>query len=149
VIFQRLTDYLWVGLDSVESRITNLARTFYALKDSLEKLDSYHKGVELTDSPAESCYFPSIISYRDEDGLVSWKTPWTAPLFACRRPPGRLGWDIVVKFVDWYGAKAHNLLAGAGLAPKLFFYGSPRFNNTQLSYESLSMASWSTSMAKH
>jgi len=48
-------------------------------------------------------------------------------------------WDIVVKFVDRYRAKAHNLLAGAGLAPKLFFYGSPRFNNTQLSYESISM----------
>ena len=47
-----------------------VARIFYALKDSLEKLDSYHKGVELTDSPAESC---SFFSYRDEDGLVSFK----------------------------------------------------------------------------
>jgi len=146
VIVQRLTDYVWVGLDSVfnESRITNVARIFYALKESLDKLDSYYKGVELTDSPAESRYFPPITTYRDEDGLVSFKylgflenTPDCTTLRAqTTSGPAR---DIVVKFVDRYGAKAHNLLAGAGLAPKLFFYGSPRFNNTQPSYESLSM----------
>ena len=38
VIVQRLTDYIWVVLDSVlnESHITYVARAFYALKVSLK-----------------------------------------------------------------------------------------------------------------
>ena len=44
VIVQQLTDYIWVGLDSVlsESHITHIARAFYALKASLKKLNSYY-----------------------------------------------------------------------------------------------------------
>jgi len=45
VIVQRLTDYVWVGIDSVlnESHIAHVARVFYALKTSLDKLSTYYK----------------------------------------------------------------------------------------------------------
>jgi hypothetical protein len=37
VIVQRLTDYIWVGLDSVlnESHVARVARAFYALKGGM------------------------------------------------------------------------------------------------------------------
>jgi len=43
--------------------------------------------------------------------------------------------DIVVKFVDRYGQRAHN----EGLAPKLLYCGSPRFDDDEPSYQSISM----------
>ena len=47
--------------------------------------------------------------------------------------------DIVVKFVDRYGQKAHQILADEGLAPKLFYCRSPRLNDDEPSYQSISM----------
>jgi hypothetical protein len=61
VIVQRLTGYIWVGLDSVlsESHITQVARAFYALKVSLDPTG---------DLPADSRYFPSITAYHPHGG---------------------------------------------------------------------------------
>ena len=47
--------------------------------------------------------------------------------------------DIVVKFADRYGERAHCLLADEDLAPRIFFCGSPCLNNEQPSYHSISM----------
>jgi hypothetical protein len=56
VIGQRLTNCVWVGLDSVlnEPHITHVARTFHALKASLEKLNIYYESLHLIDN----YYFP-------------------------------------------------------------------------------------------
>jgi hypothetical protein len=115
VIVQRLTDYIWVGLDSVlnESHITHVARIFYALKGSLERLNSYYEGLQLTNkSPAGSRYFPSTTAYPNGDELIHFEyvgflenSPDCTTLRArtCAEPPQ----DIVVKFVDRYGERAH------------------------------------------
>ena len=47
--------------------------------------------------------------------------------------------DIVVKFVSHYGERAHRLLAENGLAPELFYCGSPHLTNEDPTYDSLSM----------
>ena len=148
VIVQRLTDYIWVGLDSIlkESHITNVARIFYALNASLQKLDSYYEKVQPTSgSPIDSRYFPSITAYPDGDGFIYFKyigflenCPDCTTLRArtTTEPPQ----DIVVKFVDRYGKRAHDVLAAEGLAPKLLFCGSPCLSiKQQPSYQSLSM----------
>jgi serine/threonine protein kinase len=147
VIVQRLTDYIWVGLDSVlnESHITNVARIFYALKASLGKLDSYYEKVQPTGSlPADSRYFPSITAYPHSDGFIDFKyvgflenCPDCTTLHA--RTTTEPAQDIVVKFVDRYGERAHSILADEGLAPKLFYYGSLHLSDEQPSYRSLSM----------
>ena len=99
MIVQRLTNYIWVGLDSIlnESHITNVARIFYALNASLQKLDSYYEKVQPTSgSPIDSRYFPSITAYPDGDGFIDFKyigfleTAPTAPLFELERPLNRL-----------------------------------------------------------
>jgi len=148
VIVQRLTDYIWVGLDSVlnELHITHVARTFYALKASLKKLDSYYESLHPTsDLPADSRYFPSITAYRPHGGghvkfeYVGFleNTPDCITLRARTRTiPAQ---DIVVKFVDRYGQRPHQILADEGLAPKLLYCGSPHFDDNEPSYQSISM----------
>ena len=148
VIVQRLTDYIWVGLDSVlsESHITHIARAFYALKASLKKLNSYYESLRPTGNLlADSRYFPSITAYRPHGGeLVQFNyvgflenCPDCITLRArVRTMPAQ---DIVVKFVDRYGQKAHQILADEGLAPKLLYCGSPRLNDDEPSYQSISM----------
>jgi serine/threonine protein kinase len=148
LIVQRLTDYLWVGfVDCVlsETHILRVARFFYALKSGLDNLKSYYESIELpSDFPAESRYFPSITAYSVGNELVHFKyvgfledSPDCTTLRArtLTTPP----LDIVVKFVNRYGEKAHRLLADNGLAPELLYCGSPGLNDEQPSYASLSM----------
>ena len=146
VIVQRLTDYVWVGIDSVlnEARITHVARVFYALKTCLEKLNAYYKSQQLTsDHPVGSRYFPSITAYRQGNVLVEFEYvgylengPDCVTLRA--RTIAEPCQDIV-KFVDCYGEKAHRILADDGLAPKLLYCGSPRLDGDQPSYQSISL----------
>jgi len=147
VIVQRLTDYIWVGLDSVlnESHIAHVARAFSALKTGLKKLDSYYEGVHPTGGlPADSRYFPSITAYRlHGGGHIEFEnvgflenTPDCITLRA--RTMTIPAQDIVVKFVDRYEQRAHQILADEGLAPKLLYYGSPRFDDDEPSYQSIS-----------
>jgi serine/threonine protein kinase len=148
VIVQRLTDYIWVGLDSVlnESHITHVARTFYALKANLKKLTSYYESLDSTvDLLVDSRYFPSITAYRPHGGgHVKFKyvgflenSPDCITLHA--RTETMPVQDIVVKFVDRYGQRAHQILADQGLAPKLLYCGSPRLDDKDPSYQSISM----------
>lgn len=146
VIVQRLTDYVWVGIDSVfnESHIAHVARVFYALKTSLEILNTYYKNQQPTsDHPVGSRYFPSITAYRGNE-LVRFEyvgylenSPDCVTLRAQTIAEPRQ--DIVVKFVDRYGEKAHRMLADEGLAPKLLYCGSPGHDDNQPSYRSISM----------
>jgi serine/threonine protein kinase len=145
VIVQRLTDYIWVGLDSVlcESHIIYVARIFRALKESLEKLKLYYANLHPTgDLPADSRYFPSITRYPRGKGFVEFDyvgfledTPDCTTLRA-RTQDGR---DIVVKYVDRYGERAHRILAQEGLAPNLLYYGTPHLRDDEPSYQSVSM----------
>jgi serine/threonine protein kinase len=146
VIIQRLTDFIWVGLDSVlnETHIKKVARIFYALRTSLEKLRSYYENLKpAANPPAPSRYFPCFTTYSYEGKVIQFKYVGfledgldctTLRAQTCAYPAQ----DIVVKFVDHYGERAHRLLADNGLAPTLFYYGSPCLDK-EPSYHSLSM----------
>ncbi|KAF8909284.1 hypothetical protein CPB84DRAFT_1947341, partial [Gymnopilus junonius] len=113
VIVQRLTDYVWVGLDSVmnEPHITRVARILFALKTGLETLRKYYEAVQPSGSasPVDSRYFPSFTEYPGPDNQpVHFKyvgfledTPDCTTLHA--RTDTQPAKDIVVKFVDRYG----------------------------------------------
>jgi serine/threonine protein kinase len=146
VIVQRLTNSVWVGLDCVlnESHIADVAKVFWALKTSLGKLRLYYESVNPspTGDPAPSRYFPSITSYHHGKELVEFDYNGFLELgpdcvtFCARTKAGQ---DIVVKFVDRYGERAHRLLADADLAPELLYYGTPHVKDDQPSYQSISM----------
>jgi len=148
VIVQRLTDYIWVGLDSVlnESHLTHVARAFYALNASLKKLTSFYERLHPTgDLPADLRYFPSINAYRaHKGGYVKFK--YVGFLENCpdcitlrARTETMPVQDIVVKFVDRYGQRAHQVLADQDLAPKLLYCGSPHLHKDEPSYQSIFM----------
>ena len=156
MIVQRLTDYIWVGLDSVisELNILRVARTLYALKNALDNLKSYYMRVQQESSvlsatcsdPSPARYFPSITSYLDRKRRVHFKyegfledCPDCMTLHAYTlTEPAR---HIVVKFADRYGAKAHDILANNNpkLAPDLLYCGSPHLEDSDPSYDSLIM----------
>jgi hypothetical protein len=61
---------VWVGLDSAlsESRISHVARVFYALRVGLEKLHGYYQELKPTrDLCLSTCFFPWITSYHDKN----------------------------------------------------------------------------------
>ena len=146
MIIQRLTDFIWVGLDSVlnETHIEQVARIFYALRTNLEKLRSYYENLKpAANPPAPSRYFPCFTTYSYDGKAVQFEYVGfledgldciTLRARTCTHPAQ----DIVVKFVDHYGERAHRLLAEIGLAPTLFYYGSP-CPDKEPSYHSLSM----------
>jgi hypothetical protein len=149
VVVQRLADCIWVGLDTVhnEPHITYVARILFALRLGIEKLGSYYRSLKPGGtSPLESRYFPSITAYPNDndDGMINFKYIGylengfdcvTLRAQTCAEPTR----DIVVKFVDRYGERAHRLLANMGLVPELLYYGSPCLGEGQPSYRSLSM----------
>jgi hypothetical protein len=79
VIVQRLTDCVWVGLDSIpnDTRITHVARVFSALKTGVKELRLYCQGLSAKDvreqSLADSRFFPWITTYRGVDGPVEFE----------------------------------------------------------------------------
>ena len=147
MIIQRLTDFIWVGLDSVlnEAHIKQVARIFYALRTSLEKLRFYYENLKpAANLPAPSRYFPCFTTYLDGGKVVQFKyVGFLEDGFDCTtlraRTCGHPAQDIVVKFVDHYGERAHRLLAEKGLAPSLLYYGSPRLDKKLEPYHSLFM----------
>jgi serine/threonine protein kinase len=97
-----------------------------------------------SDSPSGSRYFPSITTYRQGNEFIDFEyvgflenCPDCTTLRA--RTTAEPAQDIVVKFIEPYGERAHRILATKGLAPKLFFCGSPCLSDEQPSYRSLSM----------
>jgi hypothetical protein len=133
-IVQRLTDFIWVGLDATlkEPHYNRVAHILYSLRRNVEKLRDYYVGLKVIASDAEALhprFFPSICTYRDEeDRIIDFE--YIKPLefdstcvtFLARRT-SRAPKDIVVKFVHRYGEEAHRLLAGQSLAPQLFYHG--------------------------
>jgi serine/threonine protein kinase len=147
VIVQRLTNWVWVGLDSVlnESRIMHVAQMICALRNSLDRLSRYYKNLPPTRNLSDGTrFFPSVTAYRDGGKTVEFEylgylenePSCTAIRARTRTEPIR---DIIIKFVHRYGERAHKILWEEGLAPRLDYCGSLQLDNGQPSYGSLIM----------
>ncbi|KAG9118692.1 hypothetical protein FRC07_006668 [Ceratobasidium sp. 392] len=128
---QPLTDYLWVANNPrSQSRFYHLARTFWALSRSITDLKTYY--ASLQPGFSQFRFDPHIRQYSSEGETVdfsyvrslgehgSLKTVFQARTESLVGQPAK---DIVVKFPETYHSRAHQLLAEAGLAPKLLFDG--------------------------
>ena len=149
-IFQRLTDYVWLGIDSVfsDSHYRRIGRIMYALKRALNTLDAYYLALpESKHTPPQRLYSfePSIDSYLNKDGtLVKFKyiskteaNPGCVTFLAetLTEAPRR----VIVKFVERYNADAHRLVATVGLAPALYYCGKVSVRAEDPSYGRLKM----------
>ena len=133
-IVQRLTDFVRTGLDTpfAEARCRQMARTMYALRRNIERLEKYYEALELHPDAhkySHPTFFPSITTFLDKTG--------NSTLFKYIRPledqPGCVAFqvktigsspiDVVVKFVERYGEEAHQLLAEEHLVPQLLYCG--------------------------
>jgi hypothetical protein len=101
-------------------RMLNVARLFLALRESLQELDTFYKGIR---HQMPSVLWPSICAY---DGVQFKYLERLLPeclskavFKALTLPNSEM---IVVKFTDLYNAKAHRLLADNRLAPRLRYF---------------------------
>jgi serine/threonine protein kinase len=109
-----------------------------------QRLHDYYMNLQPTSIRSRARYFPSITAYRVGNEVVHFEylgylenDPSCTAIRAqtCTKPAR----DIVIKFVDRYGKRAHEVLAEAGLAPRLDYCGSPQLDGGQPSYRSLYM----------
>lgn len=130
-IVQRLTDFIWLGNSWVidDTNTLRLGRALAALREAVTELKLFYGTVSPVADPTAR-FFPYATSFIDENGSrvqFSYKRPLKPEVepsesvtFLAVTPDGR---QLVVKFVERYGAEAHLALAGKGKAPALFYYG--------------------------
>jgi serine/threonine protein kinase len=150
VIVQRLTDYIWVGMDSSlnEPHCNRVAKIMHSLKRNVQKLRDYYAGFKLEvigPKDVHPRYFPSVRAYRDEDGrVVEFKYAKPLELHpTCVTFLADTFVDspkqVVVKFVQRYGEDAHRILAKENLAPQLLYIGTIGVRDGDPSYGHLRM----------
>ncbi|KAG9312767.1 hypothetical protein JVU11DRAFT_7204 [Chiua virens] len=137
-IVQRLTDFLWIPVHSThdDGQFRRIARVFYALRESIEALDSWYKSVDALPafdtsvSKPHPRFFPSARAYRDGDSNTLVEFAYQKPLendASCVTYHAKTlednPKDVVVKFVTSYGVDVHREMASAGYAPKILYYG--------------------------
>jgi hypothetical protein len=133
-IVQRLTDFIWVGLDATlnEPHYNQVVWIMFLLRRNVEKLHDYYVGLKVIPTDTKSLhprFFPSICAYRnEEDRIIDFKyikplkLDLTCVTFHAKTTSGTPK-DIVVKFIHRYGEEAHRLLAKESLAPQLVYHG--------------------------
>ena len=135
-VVQRLTDFLWVPAHSThdDDQCRRIARVFYALKESIRRLDSWYKSIEDVKPLDPSAlaihprFFPSPNAFRHDGAVV--KFAYQEPLernVSCvtylAKTIEASPKHIVVKFVTSYGVDAHQHMASIGFAPQLLYHG--------------------------
>ncbi|KAG7440622.1 uncharacterized protein BT62DRAFT_937879 [Guyanagaster necrorhizus] len=147
-IVQRLTDYLWLGnsRSDGDDHALRLARVFQSLRLAVDDLEKYYQEFGLSDSQSVQTtrYFPDITEYDDDTKVVRFQ--YLQPLeideacmtFLAKLDKAHGEEQVVVRFVQRYGAEAHRLLASKGKAPALKYCG-PISSDGKYWYGSLQM----------
>ena len=135
-IVQRLTSLEWLGMARVfeDGHLYRITQVFESLRGALRELDSFYDGLDKQDLKLlEGASHPRFYPYRTAFTSYPSKSveefEYCRPLAPSNKAPflAKLkssGDRVVVKFVTRYGAHAHQLLAEAGMAPRLLFCGS-------------------------
>lgn len=147
---QRLTDYIWLGNDTVfnEPTIHRIARILHALGTNIHNLESYYQSLEVQPHIPKQLhprFFPSVNAYRAPgDTLIGFK--FIKPLereSICTtflaETQGLSPMLVVVKFVHRYNEGAHKLLANSDMAPQLLYFGKVGVRDDDPSYGHLRM----------
>lgn len=131
-IVQRLSGYEWYALSRVidDARVMAVARRLYALNQSIQELTTYYENLVVPEKVDASLihprFCPFINSFTENGKTVEFtyirpleREP-SCVIFLARRNDDEE--EIVVKFVERYGAEAHNWMADADYAPKLIYH---------------------------
>ena len=142
LIVQRLTDIMWAGEATTceDARVYHLSRVFGSLRHAIAALDKYYDQVSidenippLVENEPHPRLFPYPTRFKEHSTEANKEPMWIEFKYtdACGPLPTNvtfiakdtLGRKLVIKFVDRYGLQAHELLADAGMAPKLLYFG--------------------------
>ncbi|KAH8091727.1 kinase-like domain-containing protein [Cristinia sonorae] len=131
VVAQPLVDIMWLGEATPyeDTHVYNVARVFNALRRCLDELEAYYRGLTLppTSSPTPASFpYPTVYTCGEDEFRFKYvcrleEGAWSATFLAETEDETS---KLVVKFVDRYGADAHRLLANAGYAPALHYFGT-------------------------
>ena len=142
---QRLTDYVWVPFQSTHDggHCRRIARILYALRESLELLDSWYEKLDVAPDDFQLVFhlrfWPSPNAYKEQGTNTLVRFTYQGPLdrdYTCVTYLAKTHdyKDIVVKFVTSYGAEAHAHMASEGFAPRLLYYGEINVSPDMPSY---------------
>ncbi|KAG2052546.1 hypothetical protein BDR06DRAFT_515094 [Suillus hirtellus] len=137
-IVQRLTDFIWIPARSAldDDQFLRIGRVLYALRKSVAQLrDWYDNVLECGEPPYDasrptvhSRFYPTPNTYLRDEIPVQFKYEWPlerdascATYLAKTQEDNPI--DVVVKFATRYGEDVHKVMAEAGFAPKLLYYG--------------------------
>ncbi|KAK0203313.1 hypothetical protein DFS33DRAFT_1474383 [Desarmillaria ectypa] len=150
LIVEPLTDHIRVvDLNLNSPHYRRIARLFHVLRTCLASLADYWDTLVIPSVPVTSAihprYFPHVNSYTSNNSTTSFQylrltdpqSTLCVTFLAEIADPSRT--RIVVKFVEQYGAEAHQLLADTDLAPKLLYHGPLDSSTDAPSYGSLRM----------
>ena len=150
VVVQRLTNFIWVGMDTIsnEQHCYRVTRILHSLGQSIVKLNKYYLGLELDRIGKHELhprYLPSIRAFRDASGAVvdfTYVKPLereaTCVTFLAKTLEASPK-SIVVKFFERYGVASHGLLEKMGAAPRLFYYNKVGIDDDDPTYGHLRM----------
>jgi len=128
MIVQRLTDYVWIGNDTVlnEPSIYRVARILHALGKNMNRLEAYYQSLKvrpLLPNELHRRFFPSINTYHASDStLIDFRfvkpleresicTTFLAETEGPSPRPHR------------YNKEAQNILSASNMVPKLLYFG--------------------------
>ena len=122
-------DYLWLPMHSTDDdkQCVQIGHVLYALRESLAQLDTWYNTIPHLPKLSPAQFSPYPCQFK-KDGTL-FKFEYQSPLavdMSCQAYLATLKNDstqVVVKFVTVYGEEAHKVMADAGFAPKLLYYG--------------------------
>ena len=131
----------WLGRGHVfeDGHLYHTAQVFDSLRRALQDLDNFHDKLDemdlklvdgkLVNGTPHPRFYPHYTEFTDRVSKAVVQFEYSRSLYPSNKSPFLVklkpsGQLAVVKFVARYGADAHQILAEAGMAPKLLFCGS-------------------------
>ncbi|KAF7416333.1 hypothetical protein PC9H_002598 [Pleurotus ostreatus] len=129
---QQFTDYICLGTDDLhrQEQVEEVSKIFGIFRDALNDLKAYYSSLTLSDTPSPARLYPSPMYKTHPPAPIQFverlRFPgWNDESYHCSLFKAKLGDEpVVVKFCQTYGEEAHNIVAAAGLAPRLRFVGA-------------------------
>jgi hypothetical protein len=138
-IVQPLVDIGFAGDPSMheDGRVYNIARIFQSLGLAIDTLEEYYHEInkdgnlQLKLNEPHPRFFPYPTTFSEYGTTESQEVKFSYIYGSCTDPTNVTYFakdessdrNFVVKFVSRYGVKAHELLAGRGMAPRLLYFG--------------------------
>ena len=135
-IVQRLTGLEWIGMGHTfeDKNLYRVAQIFSSIHKALRELEDFYDELEKQDlklvkGEPHPRFFPYHTTFTDYESKAIEEFGYLRPLASSIGSPFLVklkssGGVAVVKFVHRYGVEACQLLAEAGMAPRLIYYGS-------------------------